>query len=118
MKGYSKFEEGYIDAMFWANSGDEEDELTEDHCYMSLAPETIASIKADCTRFIELAGDLLDKAGDDSQNGHDFWLTRCGHGAGFWDRGYPEEVGDGLSKICETMGEVWVTAGDDGKIYM
>lgn len=28
---------------------------------------------------------------DAEQVGHDFWLTRCGHGAGFWDR--PEVYG-------------------------
>jgi len=26
---------------------------------------------------------------------HDFWLTRSGRGAGFWDRG---EIGDGVGK--------------------
>lgn len=25
---------------------------------------------------------------DDERAGHDFWLTRAGHGAGFWDRRY------------------------------
>jgi hypothetical protein len=25
---------------------------------------------------------------DDARHGHDFWLTRNRHGAGFWDRGY------------------------------
>ena len=44
-----------------------------------------------------------------AQAGHDFWLTRNGHGTGFWDR--PEVYGDTyaemFSKIAETFGEAY-----------
>ena len=46
-----------------------------------------------------------------SQAGHDFWLTRCGHGAGFWDRGnlYVTESGcdakDLLTERAQSYGE-------------
>ena len=43
------------------------------------------------------------------QAGHDFWLTRNGHGAGFWDR--PEIYGATyaavFTKIAETYGEAY-----------
>lgn len=42
----------------------------------------------DCAKFVEQAGNLLE-GWDDEQIGHDFWLTRNGHGAGFWDRNLP-----------------------------
>ena len=48
--------------------------------------------------------------------GHDFWLTRCGHGAGFWDRGVGE-TGERLTKAAEKFGNVDLCVGDDGKIY-
>jgi hypothetical protein len=48
--------------------------------------------------------------------GHDFWLTRNGHGAGFWDRGLGN-VGDRLSRAAKVYGSVDVYAGDDGLIY-
>lgn len=35
--------------------------------------------------------------------GHDFYLTREGHGAGFWDRGLGD-LGDYLTKIAEDAG--------------
>lgn len=41
-----------------------------------------------------------------SQMGHDLWLTRNGHGTGFWDR--PEVWGDCaeiFSNIARSMGE-------------
>ena len=37
------------------------------------------------------------------QFAHDFWLTRNGHGAGFWDRGLGE-IGDILTKASKTFG--------------
>ena len=68
--------------------------------------------------------DLLNQAyehdGYDSDRaGIDFWLTRNGHGAGFWDRGLGE-VGDQLTKKCDwqgKFGERNLYIGDDGKIY-
>lgn len=49
------------------------------------------------------------------QAGHDFMLTRCGHGAGFWDRGLGA-VGDRLSEMSRPYGDVdlWV---QDGKVF-
>lgn len=48
--------------------------------------------------------------------GHDFWLTRNGHGAGFWDRGMGE-VGDRLSAKAEKWGTVDLYIGDDGQVW-
>lgn len=44
------------------------------------------------------------------QIGIDFWLTRNGHGAGFWDRG-AGEVGKHLTEASKPWGEVnaWIT---------
>lgn len=43
----------------------------------------------DCRAFIDACGSLADAAIESygpERFGHDFWLTRNGHGAGFWDR--------------------------------
>lgn len=42
------------------------------------------------------------------QCGHDFILTRNGHGAGFWDRGHGE-AGNRLSEAAKAYGEVHAT---------
>jgi hypothetical protein len=43
------------------------------------------------------------------QVGHDIWLTRNRHGAGFWDRGYGP-IGVGLTEAANALGEdnVWI----------
>lgn len=41
--------------------------------------------------------------GDPGQVGHDFILTRNGHGVGFWDRGLGE-LGDWLTAMAEPFG--------------
>lgn len=72
-----------------------------------------------------LAGDLAefwhahagDLAGiDPAQIGHDFVLTRNGHGAGFWDRGLGDR-GDRLTAACKPYGEWDLYPGDDGLLY-
>ena len=52
--------------------------------------------------------------------GHDLWLTSCGHGVGFWDRGLGN-LGDRLSKACgfrTDFPEKWVDIGDDGYVRL
>jgi hypothetical protein len=48
--------------------------------------------------------------------GHDFWLTKNGHGAGFWDRGLGA-LGRRLSENAKVYGSTDLYLGDDGKIY-
>ncbi|MBN9237284.1 hypothetical protein QFZ88_005590 [Mesorhizobium sp. YL-MeA3-2017] len=46
---------------------------------------------------------------------HDFWLTRCGHGAGFWDEDWPEPHASRLDFAARAFG---VYVGDNGMIYL
>lgn len=52
-----------------------------------------------------------------AQAGHDFWLTRNGHGTGFWDR--PEIYRDYLvgkfTKIAESFGEAYAVYDEIGE---
>lgn len=82
-----------------------------------IEPASLEKMVADCAEFQAENGELLAKAGDDDQNGHDFWLTRNGHGAGFWDRGYDEDVSDALTDAAHKCGECYLYRGDDGRIY-
>lgn len=55
------------------------------------------------------------------QVAHDLWLTRNGHGAGFWDD--PKFYGgqknaDALSKAAESMGGKDLYVADNGKVYV
>lgn len=105
----------YITAALWSTTDDEGAPLDDNYDTDDLAPETHAAAVQVCESFVELAGGDLDGM-DPEQAGHDLWLTREGHGAGFWDRGLGER-GDRLTKWAKTFGEADWYVGDDGLIY-
>lgn len=134
------FTRAYIEALFFTEGESLDDERMSQNPqdaarlvvgFADLAPETLATIAADCARFwAENAADLAT-AGEAGysmyQCGHDFWLTRNGHGAGFWDRpalacysvvGDVRTLGDRLSDACKSFGEVSACLGDGGKVYL
>ena len=53
----------------------------------------------------------------DEQLGHDLWLSRNGHGAGFFDRGYDEDVEKKLEDAARLLKGTDLYVGDDGKIH-
>jgi hypothetical protein len=116
---FDKFTEAYLECALWSSTAyiDGEDEWMDDYCFLDLSDETIKLAVQDCAAFQELhAADLEEHGFGDVCNGHDFWLTRVGHGAGFWDRG-TGAVGDRLTTASEKFGEHTLYLGDDGKIY-
>ncbi|MEK6884016.1 MAG: hypothetical protein AABY22_30580 [Nanoarchaeota archaeon] len=66
----------------------------------------------DINLFIKKAGSLLDGIVSE-QIGHDFWLSRNHHGAGFFDRNLGE-VGDKLQAISGEFKELNVFEIYDG----
>jgi len=53
----------------------------------------------------------------DEQIGHDLWLTRNRHGAGFWDRGLPSDLGKRLTDAAHAMGEQDLMPEDGSLIF-
>lgn len=73
-----------------------------------MLPESfIKKAQADCAKFQIENAEHLEGAGSDWQNGSDFWYARNGHGVGFWDRGYPDEVSEPLTEACKKFGECY-----------
>lgn len=123
--------EAYVECALWSSSAnaswDEdtqsfvEDEKNDasflDHNFAAddVATESVEAMRADCAAFIEANAEDLDQMAPE-QVGHDFWLTRNGHGAGFWDRGL-REVGQRLTDACRPYGDSNLYLGDDQKIY-
>ena len=69
-------------------------------------PDSVANLRGELESFIELCEqDLIASKLDPGQIGHDFILTRNGHGTGFWDRGLGE-IGDRLTKWAKTFGSI------------
>lgn len=109
--------EGYQECALWSSVDDDGEPL--DDSGMLLAQETLDWFLGDCGEFlgsIDEAGIPWRDAMDESQLGHDLWLTRNGHGTGFWDRGLGE-LGDQLTGAAKLMGSRQLYVGDDGLIY-
>jgi hypothetical protein len=107
----------YVECALWADLRDENGESMDDlYGPNDLAPETLESMRADVLDFLEGAGTDLDTM-DAEQAGHDFWLTRNRHGAGFWDRGLGE-LGERLTAMAHPYGESFLYVGDDGLVYV
>jgi len=114
------FTRAYIETALWS-SNDESDErggepMDANYSVDDLSDEAIERMARDCTRFRELAGENIHGL-DETTVAHDFWLTRNGHGAGFWDGDYEQTLGDDLTRLSETFGACWLGVGDDGTIY-
>jgi len=50
--------------------------------------------------------------------GHDFWLTRNRHGAGFWDGDWTDAADAAMTAYSHAAGEQSLYVGDDGEIYI
>lgn len=113
------FTQHYLAAALWLASGDTDAE-TNAICNTSvedLPAVTREAAQHDCLGFREAAGALLEGIPDE-QAGHDFYLTRNRHGAGFWDREQiPEKHGAELTALAHAAGERSLHLGDDGLLY-
>jgi len=102
--------------------GISEQDCLDDHFDIEdFSVESLIKARADVDQFfkrLQTAG-LLDQAReyrDDSHIAYHFWLTRQGHGAGFWDGDYGN-IGDQLTDIADLSGTVTYVIGEDGKIH-
>jgi hypothetical protein len=110
----NRFLDGYIECAIWASTDADGEPLDAE-----LSEETRATMARECAVFESKNRALLDQANEEGQSdeylGHDFWLTRNHHGAGFWDRGL--SIGDALTAAAHAAGERYLYIGDDGEIH-
>jgi hypothetical protein len=114
-----RFTSAFIEAALWSSTDNSDDSggrpLDANYGVEDFAPETLASIVADCKAFQEAHAD--DIGSELERAGHDFWLTRNGHGAGFWDGDWEDDIGAKLTEASHGFGSVDLYIGDDGLIY-
>lgn len=100
----AKFIRAYLECALWSSS-DESDEsggnpLDQNYDLSDFDESAINDAITDCQDFMRLYSGAFNGAYD--QAGYDLWLTRNGHGTGFWDR--PEVYGEShakqLTKAC------------------
>jgi len=113
-----QFQRAYKVAALWSSTDEQGEPLDSGRDLDDIDGNTHDKMDRDCEAFVaEQWADLKDL--DPEQCGHDFWLTRCGHGVGYWDRGLGE-VGDRLSAACghgTKFPNIDLYVGDDGKIH-
>jgi hypothetical protein len=99
---------GYLECALWASTDDDDEPFDARFTLDDFDQGAVYGAIAEIARFV--ADNLGDcrRCRSWDQVGHDLWLTRNGHGAGFWDRGLGE-VGDRLTKAAKDLGEanVW-----------
>lgn len=112
-KLFRQFFYSYIGCALWS-SLDDETPLDQNYTSSDIDSLTWMKLRIEAREFFNSVFDLISINPD--QAGHDFWLTRNGHGAGFWDGDWPEH-GDRLTKECKQYAEINLYIGDDNKIY-
>ena len=120
-RGREDFMRGYVEAMLFANTfverPGEEESTGEGVAYWFQGPGrwwedtpvdlTYAENFWECFAYVILSldyGKRADQWFSAELAGHDFALTRNGHGTGFWDRGMGA-IGDMLTEECKPYGE-------------
>ena len=107
---FESFVEGYISCALWSSTDESRDDggdpLDQNFGPEDLTHKAAAEMRRDCRDFVRgCLVDLRASGQGAEQSGHDFWLTRNGHGTGFWDRGLGE-IGDRLTKDSKAYGSV------------
>ena len=110
----------YLECALWSSVDIETDKSWLDSAYTTddiadtsvmAAVATIAQFYADNLDDIRTAGITPEMIG------HDIWLTRNRHGAGFWDRDLGE-LGQRLTDAAHLLGECDVYTDDNGQLVI
>lgn len=121
---------GYVDAMLWAEhtEHDGKDQGSFESCGYAqddIALSAAKEIVRDCQAFCEIhstlwefdaQGNPLAEKADLYAIGQNFYLSRNGHGAGFFDSGMSEARA--LQQAAKTYGTQGLYLGDNGKLYV
>lgn len=102
------FIDGYRECALWSSiDSGKETPMDDDWELAEIGSDWNRQATLDCYEFMDANEELLwaTGQGDMGKHGHDFWLTRNHHGAGFWDRGYGEGIGRQLTDAAHACGE-------------
>lgn len=108
------FLQGYVGAALWSTHDYRDENDSEgyslDDEFSKVSEACGKAMRDDCTDFVDAQKALLEQfkdetGADDWRLGFLFWLTREGHGSGFWDEKSGCDVGDTLSDACKPYGE-------------
>jgi len=119
----------YLETVLWSETDNADDRggepLDRNYGVGDFTTASVERAKRELKEFIEqtetaiaVLHDMAEERGEEDEEryfdstdlAHDFWLTRSGHGTGFWDRPekYGELLAEKLSDIAESFGECYV----------
>lgn len=116
--------QAYLSCLIWTGlnwadaTGPNRDprQLDETHDVDDIPADVVTELSDELQDF--LRSNWADvEAMDPEQVGHDFCLSRNGHGTGFWDRGNGD-LGDRLHKAAKVYGSCDLDVGDDRVLYL
>ena len=129
-----KIMDNYLECAIWTEEdtlkGDEESQISgkysedselkdlEERTWLNIhnfTDDSIIKAYEDIKKFLEYAGDAVNDI-DEEQLGHDIWLTRNHHGAGFFDRSYDYDNEKKLIDAAHALKEVDLFINDDMKL--
>jgi hypothetical protein len=110
-----------IECAFFVSTENDEPFSHFGFSFEQISEGSLFKISLDCHRFSLACGNFWREHGwTDEQAGHDFWLSRNGHGTGFFDRSEicgDDRVRNALQMAAESVGECNLYVGDDNMIY-
>lgn len=112
---FNKILSSYLETALWAESGDNDMELNHKTIH-DFSKTAIQASKNDINKFIELAQQQAPEelsAYSSEMLGHKIWLSRNGHGSGFFD-----ENNDKLQEIARSLKPAEIYVGEDKQIYI
>jgi hypothetical protein len=124
LKELDEFTTQYLATALWAETDNTTESggepLDSNYAIVDFAPQAIERAIKDCAKFQQDNVHILEQVYaigiEPSSCGHDFWLTRNHHGAGFWDNDYPKEHGKALTEAAHAFGELNPYA-QNGKVF-
>lgn len=124
------FFHAYVTAALWSSVDHDGNPMDHGRDESDIAAKTLKRMRADCMEFYAINAPAIHCEGAPLSNsdspipdrqaemaGHDFWLTRNHHGAGFWDGDWPDNAGESLDHAAREFGGFELYIGDDGKIH-
>lgn len=118
-----RFYAAYVAALLWAGVDENDEPLDRYYGPADLDAAAQSRARRDCELFYRCFHRLFGAAclhGDPvEQAGHDFLLTREGHGCGFWeDDDWAAPVGDILTAAAHLFGGQIVLTAADGRLEL
>jgi len=127
-KHFEEFIDAYFETALWSSNDESTPEggepMDKNYGVEDFNPTVYQNLRNDARRFFDAHYDKFhggptgpSGASPYAMAGHDFWLNRNGHGAGFWDGDWPDPEATALDAASRSAGEIDLYVGDDNKIY-